>query len=110
MYGFLRFFLGHPYGFTVCPAALLRTSRVEFSCHGTGSVSTTCSTASAVYLSQRCDLNRNSGAVVKIPGARATRCGENRENAMVEILGGFFSELKVDVSFSRTFRGKQSFG
>ena len=81
------FFLGHPYGFTVCPAALLRTSRVEFSCHGTGSVSTTCSTASAVYLSQRCDLNRNSGAVVKIPGARATRCGEN---AMVEILGRFF--------------------
>ena len=40
----------------------LRTSRLEFSCHGTGSVATTCSTASAVYLAQRCDLNRETGA------------------------------------------------
>ena len=52
-------------GFPGFPAFWIsRTSRVEFSCHGTGSVATTCSTASAVYLSQRCDLNRHSGAVV----------------------------------------------
>lgn len=63
----------HDTGFSVyiTPVSVVRhqviiigeTSRVEFSCHGTGSVSTTCSTASAVYLSQRCDLNRNSGVL-----------------------------------------------
>eukprot|EP00435_Cladocopium_sp_Y103_P015794 s5058_g3.t2 len=63
----------HDTGFSVyiTPVSVLRhqviiigeTSRVEFSCHGTGTVSTSCSTASAVYLAQRCDLNRNTGVL-----------------------------------------------
>ena len=38
-----------------------RSSRLELSCHGTGTLSTSCSTASTVYLATYCDLNSATG-------------------------------------------------
>ena len=61
----------HDTGFSVyiTPVSVVRyqvlvmglSSRLELSCHGTGTVATSCSTASTVYLATVCDLTRATG-------------------------------------------------
>ncbi|CAJ1368406.1 unnamed protein product [Effrenium voratum] len=62
----------HDTGFSVyiTPVSVVRhrvliigapSSRLEFSCHSTGTVASSCSTSSAVYLGVSCDLNRDIG-------------------------------------------------
>eukprot|EP00434_Breviolum_minutum_P004777 symbB.v1.2.004209.t1/scaffold215.1/size331178/2 len=112
----------HDTGFSVyiTPVSVVRqkvliigaTTRLEFSCQGTGSVSSTCSTSSAVYLAQSCDLNRNSGvvatweihtsdaspseAVTEIPGAEGSSYEFRVELNLTHLQVGWNYRLCID--------------
>jgi len=112
----------HDTGFSVyiTPVSVVRqkvlmigaTTRLEFSCQGTGSVSSTCSTSSAVYLAQSCDLNRNTGvvatweihtsdaspseAVTEIPGAEGSSYEFRVELNLTHLQVGWNYRLCID--------------